>query len=149
MAGAARLAADNGVPACSSRGRSDLHRSSERTVSGMGDSDDLEVTREGLLGLLAGKAKEAAGTLVGNDELARDGRLQQAQIDEEAEAARDETGKQLGIGDRVKLDDGREGQVIEFDGRKIDESGGVGGSAKVRLDDGTIIDVGPARITQL
>jgi hypothetical protein len=49
----------------------------------------------------------------------------------------------------VKLDDGREGQVIEFDGRKIDESGGVGGSAKVRLDDGTIVDVGPARITQL
>jgi uncharacterized protein YjbJ (UPF0337 family) len=115
----------------------------------MGDSDDLEVTREGLLGLLAGKAKEAAGTLVGNDELAREGRLQQAQIDDEAEAARDETGKPLGIGDRVKLDDGREGQVIEFDGRKIGESGGIGGSAKVRLDDGTIVDVGPARITQL
>jgi uncharacterized protein YjbJ (UPF0337 family) len=115
----------------------------------MGDGDDLEVTREGLLGLTAGKAKEAAGTLVGNDELAQKGRLQQTEIDEEAEAARDETDKQLRIGDRVKLDDGREGQVMEFDGRKIGESGGVGGSAKVRLDNGTIVDVGPARITQL
>jgi uncharacterized protein YjbJ (UPF0337 family) len=55
----------------------------------MGEDDDLEVTREGLLGLLSGKAKEAAGTLVGNDELARAGRLQQAQIDEDAEAAQD------------------------------------------------------------
>ena len=65
----------------------------------MGESDDLEVTREGLLGLLAGKAKEAAGTLVGNEELARKGRLQQTQIDEEAEAVRDDTDKQPPIGD--------------------------------------------------
>jgi uncharacterized protein YjbJ (UPF0337 family) len=56
----------------------------------MTDSDDLEVTREQLLGLLAGKAKEVAGTLVGNNELAREGHLQQAQIDEEAEAAQED-----------------------------------------------------------
>jgi uncharacterized protein YjbJ (UPF0337 family) len=55
----------------------------------MSDSDDLEVTREGLLGLIAGKAKEAAGTLVGNEELATEGRQQQAQIDQDAEAAQD------------------------------------------------------------
>jgi uncharacterized protein YjbJ (UPF0337 family) len=115
----------------------------------MGDNDDLEVTREGLLGLLAGKAKEAAGTLVGNHELAREGRLQQTQIDEEAEAARAETNKKLRIGDRVKLDDGRAGRVIGFDGRKVGKSGGVGGSAKVHLDDGTIVDVGPARTTRI
>ncbi len=47
----------------------------------MGDDDDLEVTREGLLDLLAGKAKEAAGSLVGNDDLAREGRRQQAEAE--------------------------------------------------------------------
>jgi uncharacterized protein YjbJ (UPF0337 family) len=54
----------------------------------MGEDDDLKVTREGLFGLLAGKAKEAAGTVVGNDEMARDGRLQQAEV-VETEAAED------------------------------------------------------------
>jgi uncharacterized protein YjbJ (UPF0337 family) len=56
----------------------------------MGENDEVKVTREGLFGLLAGKAKEAAGTVVGNDEMARDGRLQQAEVVEaeaEAEAA--------------------------------------------------------------
>ncbi|MDQ6605794.1 MAG: hypothetical protein M3Z06_04510 [Actinomycetota bacterium] len=55
----------------------------------MADDEELELTREGLLGKLAGKAKEAAGSLVGNDDLAREGRLQQAQVEAEAEAARD------------------------------------------------------------
>ena len=58
-------------------------------------------------------------------------------------------GTKLKKGDRVKLDDGREGEVIDFDDRKIGASGGVGGSAKVRLDDGTVIDVGPSRITKI
>jgi hypothetical protein len=49
----------------------------------------------------------------------------------------------------VKLDDGREGEVIDFDGRKIGASGGVGGTAKVRLDDSTVVDVGPSRITKI
>jgi uncharacterized protein YjbJ (UPF0337 family) len=40
-----------------------------------------------LVGKLAGKAKEAAGSLTGNDELAREGRLQQAQVDAETDAA--------------------------------------------------------------
>jgi uncharacterized protein YjbJ (UPF0337 family) len=53
------------------------------------EEEDPELTREDLFGKLAGKAKEAAGSLVGNDDLARDGRLQQAQIDAEADAARD------------------------------------------------------------
>lgn len=56
---------------------------------------------------------------------------------------------QLKKGDRVRLDDGREGEVIEFDGRKIDASGGVGGSAHVRLDDGTVVDAGSSRITKI
>jgi uncharacterized protein YjbJ (UPF0337 family) len=61
----------------------------ERNVSCMDEGDDLELTREELLGRLAGKAKEAAGTLIGNDALAREGREQQAQIDEHAETAVD------------------------------------------------------------
>lgn len=59
------------------------------------------------------------------------------------------TGTQLNKGDRVRLDDGREGEVIDFDGRQIDASGGVGGSATVRLDDGTVADFGPSRITKI
>ncbi len=55
----------------------------------MADDEELELTREGLLGKLAGKAKEAAGSLVGNDDLAREGRLQQAEVEAEAEAARE------------------------------------------------------------
>jgi len=58
-------------------------------------------------------------------------------------------GTQVKKGDRVKLDDGREGEVIDFDGRKIDASGGVGGSAKVILDDRTVVDAGPSRITKI
>jgi hypothetical protein len=57
--------------------------------------------------------------------------------------------QQLQKGDRVKLDDGREGEIIDFDGRTIGKSGGVGGSARILLDDGTTVDAGPARITKL
>jgi uncharacterized protein YjbJ (UPF0337 family) len=53
------------------------------------DDENPELTREDLFGKLAGKAKEAAGSLIGDDDLARDGRTQQAQIDAEAEAAHD------------------------------------------------------------
>ena len=49
-----------------------------------------EETAGGLLGKVAGKAKEVAGSAVGNDELAREGRLQQAQSDAEIEARREE-----------------------------------------------------------
>ena len=42
------------------------------------DNEEPEVTRAGLFQELAGKAKEAAGELVGNEELADHGREQQA-----------------------------------------------------------------------
>jgi uncharacterized protein YjbJ (UPF0337 family) len=51
------------------------------------DDEHLEVTREGLLGELAGRAKAAAGAFLGNDKLTLEGRLQQAKIEAEAEAA--------------------------------------------------------------
>ncbi len=54
----------------------------------MSDKETSERTAGGLVGALAGKAKEAAGSLVGNDELAREGRLQQAQVEAESEASR-------------------------------------------------------------
>src|SRR4051794_7970121 len=53
---------------------------------------DSERTAGGVVGRLAGQAKEAAGQALGNDELAREGRLQQASVDAEREAA-DEAAK--------------------------------------------------------
>jgi uncharacterized protein YjbJ (UPF0337 family) len=53
------------------------------------DQQNSEQTAGGLVGKFAGKAKEAAGSLVGNGELAREGRLQQAQVDAEADAHRE------------------------------------------------------------
>ena len=47
---------------------------------------DNEQTTGGVAGKLAGKAKELTGSLVGNDDLAREGRLQQTQVAAEAEA---------------------------------------------------------------
>lgn len=43
----------------------------------------------GLLGKLAGKAKEAAASVTGDEALAREGRLQQASVDADADAARE------------------------------------------------------------
>jgi uncharacterized protein YjbJ (UPF0337 family) len=43
-------------------------------------------TRGGLAGKLAGRAKQAAGVVLGNEDLAREGRLQQAQVEAEADA---------------------------------------------------------------
>lgn len=48
-----------------------------------------ERTAGGPLGRFAGKAKEAAGSVLGNEELAREGRLQQAQTDAEEVAQRE------------------------------------------------------------
>jgi uncharacterized protein YjbJ (UPF0337 family) len=57
----------------------------------MSEEPEIEVTREGLLEKIVGKAKEAAGELVGNDGLAEAGRDQQAKVDADAAAAaRDE-----------------------------------------------------------
>jgi hypothetical protein len=56
-------------------------------VNGLTDAEEPELTRAGLLGMLAGKTKEAIGELVGNEHLLRDGREQIAEIDAEAERA--------------------------------------------------------------
>jgi uncharacterized protein YjbJ (UPF0337 family) len=53
----------------------------------MPEEPELEMTREGLFEKLVGKAKEAAGELVGNDDLAEAGRDQQAQVDADSAAA--------------------------------------------------------------
>jgi uncharacterized protein YjbJ (UPF0337 family) len=52
----------------------------------MTDSKVPEETAGGPLGKLAGKAKETAGAVLGDEELAREGRLQQAQAEAEDEA---------------------------------------------------------------
>jgi uncharacterized protein YjbJ (UPF0337 family) len=52
------------------------------------ESENSEQTAGGLVGKLAGKVKEATGSLVGNGDLAREGRMQQAQVDAETEAER-------------------------------------------------------------
>ena len=54
----------------------------------MTDPETPERTAGGLAGKVAGRAKEAAGSVLGDDELAREGRLQQAQIEAEEEAAK-------------------------------------------------------------
>jgi uncharacterized protein YjbJ (UPF0337 family) len=60
-------------------------RSTETVLT---DQANTERTTGGLVGKLAGKAKEAAGSLVGDSDMAREGRLQQAQSDAEAAASR-------------------------------------------------------------
>ena len=56
----------------------------------MTDSETPEDTTGGPLGKVVGKAKEVAGSLIGKDDLAREGRLQQAQSEAEVDAARRE-----------------------------------------------------------
>jgi phosphoglycolate phosphatase-like HAD superfamily hydrolase/uncharacterized protein YjbJ (UPF0337 family) len=51
---------------------------------------DAKEPAGGLVGRVAGKAKEAAGELLDHDELAREGRLQQASVDAEQEAGQRE-----------------------------------------------------------
>ena len=54
----------------------------------MTDPEQRERTSGGVLGKVAGKAKELAGEATGNDDLAREGRLQQAQGDAEVDATK-------------------------------------------------------------
>ena len=49
-----------------------------------------EQTAGGIAGKIAGKLKAATGELVGNDELAREGRLQESQGDADLAARRDQ-----------------------------------------------------------
>ena len=53
----------------------------------MTNPDKTEDTAGGLTGKIAGKAKEAAGAVLGDEQLAREGRLQQSQVDAETDAA--------------------------------------------------------------
>ena len=50
---------------------------------------ETQRTAGGVLGRVAGKAKELGGELTGNDDLAREGRLQQAQTEAEIRAQRE------------------------------------------------------------
>lgn len=52
----------------------------------MTNPETPQPTRGGLAGKLAGRAKEMAGSVIGNQDLAREGRLQQAQVEAEADA---------------------------------------------------------------
>src|SRR5258707_1668284 len=61
-------------------GRSNHFEGDERLTH----QENSERTAGGLVGKVAGKAKAAVGSLVGNGDLAREGRLQQAQVDAEA-----------------------------------------------------------------
>src|SRR3954453_3902617 len=56
----------------------------------MTNPDTTERTTGGLAGRLAGKVKAAAGQVLGNEDLAREGRLQEAQSDAEITARREE-----------------------------------------------------------
>jgi uncharacterized protein YjbJ (UPF0337 family) len=61
---------------------------SKGALNTLTDHNNAERTTAGLVGKLTGKAKEAAGSLVGNDDLAREGGLQQAQVEAETDADR-------------------------------------------------------------
>jgi uncharacterized protein YjbJ (UPF0337 family) len=52
----------------------------------MTDPKNVERTGGGLVGKLVGRVKEAAGSVLDNEELAREGRLQQAAAEAEQEA---------------------------------------------------------------
>ena len=53
----------------------------------MTDPKNSERTGGGLVGKLVGRAKEAAGSALDNEDLAREGRLQQAAAEAEQEAS--------------------------------------------------------------
>jgi uncharacterized protein YjbJ (UPF0337 family) len=55
----------------------------------MSDPENTETTAGGVLGRVVGKAKAAVGGLVGNDDLKREGNLQQAQSEAELIAERE------------------------------------------------------------
>src|ERR1700744_4179638 len=52
------------------------------------ETNEREHTTGGILGRAVGKAKEVLGQTTDNDDLAREGRLQQAQSDADREASR-------------------------------------------------------------
>jgi len=61
----------------------------------MSDPDSPETTAGGLVGQIVGKAKSAVGSLLGKDDLEREGNLQQAQAEAEVDARREEQAAEL------------------------------------------------------
>jgi uncharacterized protein YjbJ (UPF0337 family) len=55
----------------------------------MTDPEARETTAGGVVGRVVGKAKSAVGSLVGNEDLQREGNLQQARVEAEADAERE------------------------------------------------------------
>lgn len=61
----------------------------------MSDPDSPETTAGGVIGQIVGKAKSAVGSLLGKDDLEREGNLQQAQAEAEVDARREEQAAEL------------------------------------------------------
>jgi uncharacterized protein YjbJ (UPF0337 family) len=61
----------------------------------MTDAESQETTTAGAVGRFVGKVKSAAGALVGNEDLQREGNLQQARVEAEAAAERERQAAQL------------------------------------------------------
>ena len=61
----------------------------------MTDPESSETTAGGVVGRLVGKAKSAAGALVGNEDLQREGNLQQARVEADADAERERRAAEL------------------------------------------------------
>jgi uncharacterized protein YjbJ (UPF0337 family) len=59
------------------------------------ESPSPEKTAGGLIGQVVGKAKSAVGSLLGNENLKREGNLQQAQVEAEADAVREKQAAEL------------------------------------------------------
>jgi uncharacterized protein YjbJ (UPF0337 family) len=65
----------------------------------MSNPDSPESTAGGLIGQVVGKAKSAVGSLLRNENLKREGNLQQAQAEAEADAARERQAARLRLED--------------------------------------------------
>jgi uncharacterized protein YjbJ (UPF0337 family) len=61
----------------------------------MSDPDSPETTSGGLVGAVVGKAKSAVGSLLRNDDLQREGNLQQAQAEAEVDAVKESEAAEL------------------------------------------------------
>jgi uncharacterized protein YjbJ (UPF0337 family) len=61
----------------------------------MSDPERPEEVAGGVLGRVVGKAKSAVGSLVGNEDLQREGNLQQAHVEAEADAERERAAAEL------------------------------------------------------
>src|SRR5687767_15553440 len=89
----------------------------------MGDTnvstEQSEQTTGGIVGKVAGKAKEAIGSATGDNDMAREGRLQQAQSDAEIEARREAAEAERAEAE-AKLEQDRNETEIERDRLKAE-----------------------------